>query len=201
MKRFLDILLTERFVNLFTKDVDERKAAVDEVWQIIEDSYRDIGGIKGSGFKSKEDMVAKIPFWKLVRRNGKIVTVVMYKDKLGRKIVAAGTNASPEGKAGLLAIIGDDVNRQRAFGEFSDKLLAFIIKNIGADVIKKYVIDRSRLKEILGDKEIFDPEPGDRYVVKYPTLKDYFYRREIGGEMHTKLSFGTTGNKIITMGE
>jgi hypothetical protein len=201
MKRFAEyIALSERAVNLFQRDTEKREDLADEVWAILQASYKDIGGIKGSGFENKQSMIDNVPFWKLVRRDGKIVAVVMYKDRGGRKLVAVGSDGSDAGKKGILDIIKDDLKQQRSFGEFSDRLLAFIIKNLGVDEIKKNAIKRSRLSQLLETEEILEPEANDFYVQKYPALKDYFYRREIGGKLHTKISFGTSGKKLVAMG-
>lgn len=91
--------INEAFINVFSSE-DKRKY-VDDVWDIIQSTYSRLGGIKGSGFSSKEDMIASIPMWKLVRKNGKIIAVQLYKDTNGRKFVAAGTDNSPEGKEEL----------------------------------------------------------------------------------------------------
>lgn len=61
--------LTESYINLFKEQ--EKEKYVDEVWDLIQTSYKPIGGIHGSGFKSKDDMIKNIPFWKLVKRGGK----------------------------------------------------------------------------------------------------------------------------------
>ena len=38
----------------------EKEKYVDEVWDMLQTAYSSIGGIKGSGFESKEDMIKKI---------------------------------------------------------------------------------------------------------------------------------------------
>lgn len=94
-------IVQERVLNLFDKHQEERKKYAQEVFDLLQKAYRKVDGIKGNGFESPEAMTAKIPFWKLVRKNDKIVTVVMYKAKDGRKMVAAGTDGSDVGKEGL----------------------------------------------------------------------------------------------------
>jgi hypothetical protein len=42
-----------------------------------------------------------------------------------------------------------------------------------------------------------DPDTTDRMYVETPQLRPFMYSREIGGEMHTKIMLGTSGNKII----
>ena len=109
MKTFLEYLQTnsseglvlEAFENLigFDKDILKRKEKyVDDVWKILQDSYRKIGGIKGSGFNDEKDMMKKIWFWKLYKQQGRPVAVIMYKDREGRKMVALGTDGSDKAK-------------------------------------------------------------------------------------------------------
>ncbi len=86
---------TEGINNLFTKD--KKQEVVDIVWDLLQKSYAPIGGIKGSGFNSKEDMY-NIPFWKTVTVNNKIVAGIMYKDKDFRKTVAVFTDGTKVGK-------------------------------------------------------------------------------------------------------
>ena len=87
-------LLSERFINLIGDD--ERKEDYrDQVWNLLQTSYKPIGGIKGTGFKSPDDMVKNIPFWKMAVKDGKVEAVIMYRDKGGRKSVAMGSTGSP----------------------------------------------------------------------------------------------------------
>lgn len=68
--------LTENFKNLFVKDKSKRLIYIDEVWDILQSSYADNGGIKGKGFSSKQDIIDNIPFWKLFTRNNKILVAI-----------------------------------------------------------------------------------------------------------------------------
>jgi hypothetical protein len=105
MISFSDFLV-EHVENLSSSEAKEKY--VDEVWQILQDSYKYCGGIHGSGFKSKQDMIDNVPFWKLQKKGGKIVACVMYKDKGGRKMVALGSDGSAEGKKAVKQFIFDD---------------------------------------------------------------------------------------------
>lgn len=192
--------LEESFLNLFQSDADKRLPLADDVWNILQASYKSMGGIHGSGFNSKEDMVKNIPFWKLVRRGGTVVTVAMYKDKGGRKLVACGTNGSEEGKAGLLDILNNDLKRERGYVEMSDNLLKFLTRNIGYSLIKKNLKSYAEAEKILSPDELSRPESDDPELVIHPELKDFFYRREIGGKIHTKVMFGKLGNKLVDFG-
>lgn len=86
--------LNENYKNfILNKDMKEKYK--NEVWDLIQDSYSAIGGIKGSGFSSPDDMIENIPFWKVYTKNNKVLMVVLYKEKSGRKLVALGIDGSP----------------------------------------------------------------------------------------------------------
>jgi hypothetical protein len=141
MKRFEEFL-NERFLNVFSDS--EKQPFVDDVWEIIQKSYAKIGGIHGSGFKSKEDMIKSIPMWKVVRKNGVIVAVALYKDKEGRKRVAVGTNGTEEGKASIREIAENDF--KRAYFEVSGPSFGSLRKSLGVDFLKKFAKTRTEVE-------------------------------------------------------
>ena len=55
MKSFRMIALEETYVNLYSDK--DKETYIDEIWDLLIRSYEDIGGIKGSGFNSKKDMI------------------------------------------------------------------------------------------------------------------------------------------------
>ena len=190
--RITDILV-ERFVNLLGDDPEKDKY-VDVVWDMITKSYARIGGIQGKGFSTKEDLINNIPFWKLVRKDGDIVAGAFYRDKEGRKRVAVATNGTDTGKVALASIMANDFDR--AYFEVSDPSLGFMIKQVGLDFVQRYALSVEQAQQISGD-ELQAPPANDPHVVKYPSLANNFYQRDIGGHMHTKIMLGTTGNKIV----
>jgi len=190
--RITDILV-ERFVNLLGDDPEKDKY-VDVVWDMITKSYARIGGIQGKGFSTKEDLINNIPFWKLVRKDGDIVAGAFYRDKEGRKRVAVATNGTDTGKVALASIMANDFDR--AYFEVSDPSLGFMIKQVGLDFVQGYARSVEQAQQISGD-ELQAPPANDPHVVKYPSLANNFYQRDIGGHMHTKIMLGTTGNKIV----
>ena len=190
--RITDILV-ERFVNLLGDDPEKDKY-VDVVWDMITKSYARIGGIQGKGFSSKEDLINNIPFWKLVRKDGDIVAGAFYRDKAGRKRVAVATNGTDTGKVALASIMANDFDR--AYFEVSDPSLGFMVKQVGLDFVQGYARSVEQAQQISGD-ELQAPPADDPHVVKYPSLANNFYQRDIGGHMHTKIMLGTAGNKIV----
>jgi len=179
-------LLTEKVLNLFTSQ--EKEKYVDEVWNLLQSSYASIGGIKGSGFESKEDMIKKIEMWKLYKRNGKISCVILYKNKNGfRKRVAGATDGSAEGKAFYKQSSNDELKTKRSYGEISGAPLAIAYKN-NKEQLLKALVPFEEVKKYLPDDEILPSN--DKYLETYPDLEPFLYQREIGGTLQTKVMLG-----------
>lgn len=192
MTSFKEFIL-ESYKNLFTA-ADKQKYA-DEAYAQVISSYKAVGGIHGSGFSSAEDFVKNIPFWKLAIKDGKIIAGAYYKDKGGRKRIAVSCDGTKEGKAALAKTMIDDLTRERSYGEVSGPSLSFLIKTIGYDQVKKYAIPFESVPKVLG--EPIEPAPeDDPEIANHPALKGYFYQREIGGHLKTKMAVGTPGKKI-----
>ena len=204
MKSFREYL-TESFKNLIGyRDIKSKEKYVDEVWNILQESYKQIGGIKGSGFNSKEDMIDNIPFWKLFVYNNKVVAVVLYKDKEGRKIVASGTNGSEIGKKKIIEIFKSDLFR--SYGEKSKGSLGLLMKIIPFDLLVDFLIKPDSVQKVLKDDNIIPilsvvreewPEDAKLMLDKYPQLKPYGYLRKIGNHLVFKVMVGTVNKKIV----
>lgn len=190
------ISLFESYVNLFLGD-PRRSRYAQEVFDMLQVAYKKAGGIQGNGFTSPQEMVSKIPMWKLFIEGGKIKAVVMYKDKSGRKGVAVASDGSPRGMEILAKIIQEEFEHDRSYMELSDRALSFSKRRVGKDRIKDFVIPFDKVKDYLDpEDEISEPEAGDTEVGRHPDLKG-FYRRKFGPELHTKLMVGTPGKKIV----
>ena len=189
-------IITESVENLFLSDVDKRKKYADDVWNILSKSYAPVGGLKGGGFNSKEEMIAKIPFWKILKKSGKVVAVIMYKDKNGRKSVALGT--TPEGKNELAREFVNDLKRNRALMELSKAALSFMVKLVGYDEIIKYAKTPEEAQRLLLDDEIEEAPKDDPDYTKHRPLQPYMYLRTLGDKYKSvKIMIGTSGNEII----
>lgn len=168
--------LSERVVNALDNKTKEQYA--DEVWDILQKAYAPIGGIHGNGFKSKEDMIQNIGFWKLVKRGDHITAVEMYKQKDGRKLVALGTDGTQPGKKDLQMMMKADIDTGRSYAELSGPALMFLTKTIGGESeMKKYFVPFDSVKKILWDDEVED-------------VDGFVYRRKIGGSWHEKVMVG-----------
>ena len=131
--------------------------------------------MKGSGFKSIEDMVNNIKLWELAKDNSKIVAGILYKDKHNiRKVVAIFTDGTKEGKEKFKNMIKDDFERTSI--EVSHDLLKYIQRNFPS-LVKKYAIPSDKVSDILGkDIKIIDK---------------YRYERDINGTKIIKMMLGT----------
>lgn len=182
-KKFIE----EHYVNLVGDHPDKHKYA-DEVWNLVQNSYAKIGGIKGSGFNSKEDMIKNVHFWKLKKRNGKVVAASFYKDKNGRKRVAGATDGTPEGKKEYAKVMGDELKRKRSYFEVSGPAFATLHKQFG-DELHKHIVPRHEVGKYIDDK-LHDPPKDDLMVQKYPQFAHHMYARELGGHKHVKIMLG-----------
>jgi len=198
-------ILVERFINavgnapqaLQTKDKYKQ-----QVWDVLQKSYARIGGLKGSGFGSVDDMVASIPFWKIAIRDGAVRAVVMYKDKNGRKAVAAGTDGSADGISLYKEMSKADIDR--AYGEKSKAALGMLMNTIPWEVLQSYTLTPSQAQKntrfdiapIVDVPENEWPMDAATTLAKFPQLIDYGYITTIGGNPVFKVMFGTP-NKII----
>lgn len=196
--------LDENYKNFIGPDsVEKRRVWADPVWDILQKSYESIGGIKGKGFSSKEDMIRNIPFWKIYTKSGKVVAAAFYKDKGGRKAVAIATDGTAQG----LKIV-DDIFKSAlgtSYGEKSGKSLGKLVKGVDWDTLSKFLITPANIAKITGDSitpiekygsDNLDPKDLFTYN-KYPELRPFMYVREIGGHMHLKVAVGTPGLKIV----
>lgn len=162
-------ILSEGFVNLFKKE--DFGKYIDEIWDILQRSYRPIGGFLTAS--TKEELIQKTGMAKLVVKGGKVVAVKLYKDDRGRKSIAAGTGGTEEGKFWLKKMFQEDSKFDRSWGEFSGAAEHWSLQSGGVPVPNTLVGD------ILG-KEIESLNPDG-----------YHYTRVIGGEPHEKIMIGS----------
>ena len=195
--------MKESFVNAFVDDIETKKKYTQQVWSILQSSYKKIGGVKGNGFKNPEDML-NIPFWKMNIVSGKVVAVIMYKDKGGRKSVAMGTDGTPLGASKAGDMLGNEL--ERSYGEKSKAALGKMLKTYPEDIIKGFMIKPPEVAKMLKDAEIVPittlansdiPKDGLETLSRYPFVMEYAYLREIGGSQTFKVMLGTRGKKLF----
>jgi hypothetical protein len=145
---------------------------VDEVFALIQTAYAPIGGnIK---FRKPADLFDS-DYWKLIRRNGRIIAACIYKLNNGRKQVAMGHTGTKNSKLELMKLLREDAKFKRIWAEVSGAAAKFII-SIGFEPIpNEYAADILQ-KEILALKGRFK------------------YDRLIAGHIHTKVIVGFPGD-------
>lgn len=194
--------IAERYVNAIgTRDLNTKKQYQKQVWDLLQRSYKAIGGIKGNGFQNPDAML-KLPMWKMAVNNGKVEAVVLYKDKGGRKSVAMGCSGTPYAKKAVADIMKNELSR--SYGEKSKAALGTMMKLYPWDVLEPFVQKPADVKKIAKGDPIVSlkdhrgalPDDAKMTLKKYPQLKDYGYFREIGGNMVFKVMIGTPGKTI-----
>jgi hypothetical protein len=210
----VDLLPFETFTNLsenFRNFVGaastkpERERWADRCWTLLVDTYSKIGGLVGAGFSSKQDMIDNIPFWKLYVHGERVLVCGFFKDTGGRKCVALATDGSAEAKKILAQMLEQDLGV--SYGEKSGGALIFTMKTVKWSTLEPFLITPRDLAKILPEKKIIIPSEdfvwtrcskADRAVYnKFPQLKDYWYARDIGGEIHLKVALGTPNKHIV----
>lgn len=181
--------LSERFLTFLHANSAERELYAKEVYDLLQKAYEYIGGLKGSGFNDVEDMKKNIPIWKLVRQDGKIVAVAMYKDKEGRKRVAIASYGSVKGKQRLAEIVKDDMEKERAYAEISGGSLRFSKRQVSN--FEDFVIPPEEVEKIVDDEIIYPVDPDDPEVEANPRTRRIFLSKKIGSEWKTKIMTGT----------
>lgn len=192
--KFKSYILIERYVNALPKDQDLKARYADEVWNMLQASYADIGGIKGKGFSTKSDIM-HIPMWKMVRKNDKLIAVIMYKDTNGRKSVALGTDGSITAKKVLVDLVKNDL--KRSYGEKSKAALGLVMKAIPWDILEPFIKTPEEAQRILRNKVLTPlkdaPKPYSKdaqvALEKYPQLEKYAYFRDLSSSGGDKFAF------------
>lgn len=198
-------IITEKYVNAVGTSpsaMATKQKYVSQVWDILQQSYAPIGGIKGNGFNSPEEMM-HLPMWKLGVRDGHVSAVIIYKDKGGRKSVAIGTDGSSEGQWFVENMLGQEI--KRSYGEKSKAALGKVMKLWPFAVLELFIVSPDRVAEMTPDESIIPIKdvnksdwPNDAAVTlnRYPQLIDYGYLRDLGGHMVFKVMIGSPGKNI-----
>lgn len=188
-------LICEHFVTLFHNNQKEKEEYIDEVWDMLQQAYKPIGGFKTAD--TKEELMYKADIWKLVRRNGKITACKLYTSKKGggRKSIAGASTT--DGKQDLFKIVEEDVKMvdREVWAEVSSAM-EYLMTKYGAKYIPIEIVEK-----ILKGKEL--NHNGDDYHAnskdceRIPYKPGYHYIRNIGGKPYRK---GMVGNlpKSIT---
>lgn len=165
-KQFLE----ERFISLTNAEAKLKMSH--EVWYLLHKTYEEIGGLMGANV---HDLVHAKGIWKLVRKNGKLIAGIIYRDtEFGRKIRLVFHDATPEGKAWLKKILQEDISRNRSWGEISGALETVMVR-MGAKLVRNdqvhtfLKVPKDNIKHLHPDGHHYDREvaPG---VIKTQVL-------------------------------
>ena len=181
-------MLLEHYITLFNDNDDDyvkKEQYLDEVWVILQKSYKNIGGI--ASMSSPDDLLSDKLIWKLVIRGGKVIACNIYKGSgNSRKLVAGGTDGSPEGKEDFYKMCREEVKRleRNSWGEVSGAMEGVFLFKLGAtpipaDVARNVLKDRG--KDILSVSN-----------------DGFHYTRKIGGKSYEKIMFGNVPEKYRT---
>lgn len=162
-------------------DKEEMSKYVNDVWNILDLSYKDVGGFKSA--RNPKDLLRTTNLMKLVIIDGEIVACATYRELGGFKMHGIGCNQTDIGKHWVKEIIKDDISNFKGWywAEVSDAIEYFFkkfngypIPNIyveqllgkevkllddGAHYIRKIGIDGTEYKKIIygfRDKELYD---------------------------------------------
>jgi len=199
-----ELFITERYINIIGND-PRKDQYKDQVYSILSRSYEKIGGLKGSGTESPEALKS-IPFWKLAKKDNRIVAVILYKDKGGRKSVAVGTDGTVLGKQSIIDMAKADP--KRSYSEKSKASLNFFMKTV--DDPEQYLVPLSTVKKISKNDIIplkglnvkdwpVDQEErkSTEFILnRYPILSNYGYFRDIGNSYYFKVMTGTPNKNL-----
>ena len=189
--------LAESIYN-FVGNSAEKELHKTAVYDLVQKAYEPIGGIKGNGFNSADDMVSNIHMWKIHKKDGAIKAAVLYKKTpQGRKRVAVASDGSAEGKKKLGEMMTADYKQGRSHGEISGGSLKFLKKQIHVKDFANSFEEAQKYHAVNGDK-IHRPPKDDPEVLAHPELANHFYQRELGGKLHTKLLVGSVGADFHT---
>lgn len=155
------------------KSIKSRKEILDEIYLLLENAYKNIEG--GLNFKNKYDLLNNTSVWKVIYFENKIIGVLIYKAKLGLKMVACAINNAYKNIAKKRLSNIFRKNFSKTWMEISEGLEYFILKISESE---KYIINNSKAKEILNKS------------IQYSN-DNYHYIREIKGVKKTKILVGT----------
>jgi hypothetical protein len=172
-------LLTERIINLHT--ADQKAKYVDQVWDILQQSYAKIGGFKSAS--SPQELIEIPGYWKLVKRADQITAVNLYRKvphtttfkTFASGAVTDGNTATNQGRSDYMMLKRDDVKQERSWAEVSGSAEK-IAKRLNSTPIP------NKFAAYLTDKEILSYNPDG-----------YHYTRLIMGEPHEKIIYGFIG--------
>lgn len=168
--------LIERVLNLGDNRVEDRLTVGPQIWNMLDNAYRDIGGFLSAA--NIEELASTPGLWKIVMRNQQVTAVVIYKAIHGRKLIGCATNGTPQGKTDLMMILQEDRHLSRSWAEVSGKMES-LYRKMGALPIS------NADAHLLTGKHIMNTDEDGVH-----------YTRLIAGHPHVKSLYGTPTVKL-----
>ena len=172
------MFIFEHYVTAWEEDVELKEHYLEDVWEILQKSYKNLGGLLT--FKNKEDLLKSNNMWKLVRRPNDVVTAVaIYKtNRGGRKLVAGGSDGSKGGINDFYTICYEDVKMvdRGTWAEVSGPLEGIFLFKYGAVPIPSDVAEVA-IKDM-------------RQNILSKDSDGFHYIRNIAGKPLTKIMMG-----------
>ena len=183
------MVINEHIINIWQDNVDDKNRYLDEVWDIFEKAYANIGGTNCD----KSELLGDNIYWKLTKRNNKITAACVYKIlSFGRKLFLIGSDGTPQGKADLYQMMKEDsVQKERNFyAEVSDAP-----EHIYHDKYNAPYVDRDKVSKVLGPSKEITPVDNEN--------DKYHYTRAIGPQknIYTKSMVGYPKVESIQLNE
>jgi len=168
----INSILTNKLHNDTVSSISDKIYIVDEVFTLLQESYKDVKG--GLHFKDKDELIINTDIWKVIYYNESIVGVIIYKAKKGLKMVALGVTNSFRFMAKKMLGYLLKVSLSKTWMEVSEAAEKFILKHGGHNFLLS-----NKLASKLTGKEILE-------------LCDdgYHYKRIINGVMKEKVIIG-----------
>lgn len=177
--------LMQHYINAPTTDEATKRQYMKIVYDILQKSYAYCGGM---ATVTRPEHLLEFDFWKLCRKNNRIVCVALYKTKYGgRKLCYAGTDGTEQGKDEFSKLLRDDIKLadRKMWSEVSDKMENKMRKEGAVPVPAEFVV------KLFGPRKAKDiariHKDGYHYDREFTTLDE---DGNLKTEYHTKICFG-----------
>lgn len=163
------MLILETYINVFNNS--DKQEYIDIVWDMLQTAYASIGGFKS--VSNKDELMDNLYTWKLTINENKVVALGIYKKQHGRKCIGLATDGTPSGKSQLINMIKEDIQSGKSWLEASGCIEHIFNKHNAKKLPNKFAA-------IATGKQILELDPDG-----------FHYVREIAGEKHRKIIFGS----------
>jgi len=173
--KYENLVLYDMLHTEVIKNTSEKALIADEIFSILKKAYANVKG--GLHFKNPDELVCKTSMWKVIYYETEIVGVVVYKAKMGLKMVAlalAELNKPIKKHAKTMLSYIFRLTFNNTWMEVSEAAERFIVKN-GGD---KYFVSNKLAHKLTGKEIVQLCDDG------------YHYKRMINGILKTKVIVG-----------